>query len=503
MTEVLSWIGRQPWTALVVALVLETALIVASQGDFVPADPLWYADLGNQIATDPGAAFAAPLNHPFHMRVGLTVPLALFYRMFGVTTLVTNLPCLLAALGVLLVAYAAAPTPRAKRLALLFGLACPALLRETYLLNVDLPCAALMACSILFLSRSDRRRGAWWLVGAVAVWMAAFLVKETAIWCIPIWIYAIVRDLRAVGLREVGRRFAPALGVGVALAIGYLGLCVRVWGDPWARFAGIQELTGGHNWSLEGAPWAVWARRLTSQPALLFARMFQVLLVPVVLAPWLVRGRDLIWWVATATMVLLFWFGSTSFSSFSPLPTIARMVVPALPALIVLAALAGDRAIEHLQGSRWLTPIVLAFLVALLVPAALAIRSTVLRPRPETVAFAKIRGLLAIPGHPVVLVCGDLRCPAITSFNFGFSPPANLTVVFAPDFPRASIPSGAKIVAMVNLSRGAGSEWATPTTYDVQQIVALDLPTIMSSRDVRLYDAGDGKRLRTALGETP
>lgn len=175
------------------------------------------------------------------MRIGLTVPMAVLYRVFSPSPVVTNLPCLLAALGVVLVVWAAAPTPRAKWLAMLLAVSCVPLMRHTAVLNVDLPCAALMACSILWLSWRDRPRGTWWLVGAVIAWVMAFLVKEAALWCGVVWIYALVVDVRRDGLLSVARRFAPALAVGAALAAGYLALCARLWGDPRMRWCATRS----------------------------------------------------------------------------------------------------------------------------------------------------------------------------------------------------------------------------------------------------------------------
>src|SRR4029079_2912471 len=105
---------RRPWLALVAALVFQLAIYVLGQADMVAADALWYADIAHTLATKPASLFASHENHPFVMRLGLTVPLALFYRVFGVSTLVPGLPCLLAALGITWIVYAAAPTARGK-----------------------------------------------------------------------------------------------------------------------------------------------------------------------------------------------------------------------------------------------------------------------------------------------------------------------------------------------------------------------------------------------------
>ncbi len=132
---------RYPGFALLFACVIATLLFVVGQGDFVASDPLWYADVANALSRNPREVFATHENHPFVMRIGLTIPLALLYRLFGVSTHVTNLPCLLSVLTILLVvfvAFVAAPTPRAKLFALLFGVFSTPLILHATVLNVDL-----------------------------------------------------------------------------------------------------------------------------------------------------------------------------------------------------------------------------------------------------------------------------------------------------------------------------------------------------------------------------
>jgi hypothetical protein len=498
MTGAVARLGLRPWHALVLALALEVVIVVAAQGDLPTADPLWYAAVAHRIAADPAAAFAAPTTHPFEMRVGLTVPLAGLYRVFGVSTPVTDLPCLVAALVILLVVYAAAPTPRAKLLGLAFGVASTTLVREASVLLVDLPCAALMACSILWLSRRDRPRGAWWLVAAVCAWFAAFLVKETALWCSPAWIYAIGCDLRGAPWRRVTRTFAPALAAGLALAAGYLALCAHVWGSPWARFAGVEDLTYQHTWSMTDSPASAWLARLLWQPPLLFWRMFGATLIPAIAAGWLARGRDRLWWVATAAMALLFWFGSSSLRAYTPLPILPRMAVPVLPGVLVLAAIATDQLLDRLRSPwRWLALGGLSAAIA--APSAISIGKLIAHDRPEAAAYAALRRDVADPARNVILVCADPRGPAITGFYFGFEPPPNLRVVFAPDFADAPLPANATVRAIVNLTRRRMAREIDPRGDRIDVIEAARLPRITWSRDVQLYDAGDGARLRDLL----
>jgi hypothetical protein len=102
------------WLVLVLAMIVHTALFLAMQRDVPVTDPMWYAGKAYQLAFHPSPLFAAHDNYPFVMRLGLTGPLALIYRVFGVSTFTTNLLALLAGLAILGLAYAAPATPRGR-----------------------------------------------------------------------------------------------------------------------------------------------------------------------------------------------------------------------------------------------------------------------------------------------------------------------------------------------------------------------------------------------------
>lgn len=501
------WLLRRPWVALVVVLVVELAVLVAAQGDFIASDPLWYADLAHRISIDPASVFAAPSNHPFEMRVGLTIPLALLYRMFGVSTLVTNLPSVLSVLVVTLAVYGAAPSPRAKLIGLVVCITCTNLLRSGTVLTVDLPCAALTTVSLLLLSWRDRPHGRWWLVAAVGAWFAAFLVKESAVWILPVWAYALVHDVRQTSLRSVARLIAPALAAGAVLILAYLIVCARVWGDPLARFSGIAALTYDHAWAMRDQPAGAWIERLTWSVPWMFVRMFEWSLVPAVVAPWLIRGKDRFWPIATMIVIAMFWFGSTSLSTYAPLPVSARMAFPAVPLILITITLATDRVIERLDGSPWRAVVVAVALAVVTLSMALKMTSVITRPRPETMAYRLLQAATEDRSRNVVLVCGDPYCGSISSFYFGFTPPPNLNIVFAPAFRDAPLAPGAKVFAITNATRGPVAEWFDPQKdpygYKVDLIRSLDLPRLVHDRDVDLYDAGDGARLHAALGTKP
>jgi hypothetical protein len=488
----------RPWIALVAALVLHAALWLAVQRDIHTADPLYYASNAHDLAFHPAALLATRDHLVFVMRLGLTAPIAALYWLCGVSTLATNLPCLLAGLAIVAIVYAAATTPRGKLLALAFAAVCTPLLGDGRELTPDLPCAAAMAASILCLARRDRPRGAWWVAGAAVLWFAAFQIKEVALWCAPAWIYAALRDLRDRGGRWVLHTFAPAIAIDAVLAAGYLALCAALWGDPLIRFHGVEDAAAEHTWSLVGHPAREWIARLTWQPAALLHELFRAALVPAVLSPWLVRGRDRLWVVATAGIIALYWFGSTSTAVYMPLPPHRRMLLPALPGLILVAALASDAALDRIRGPWPRIGLALAFAFLLGYPHVASLRKIAFDDRPESVAYARLRAEVAATGDRVVLVCGDIRCPLFTQFYFGFEPPANLTIAMASQFAAAPLPDRARVRLLAHVARSGGSGKELARRAEV-----LGLRRIAWHAEVSLYDAGDGARLRDALAGLP
>jgi hypothetical protein len=134
-------------------------------------------------------------------------------------------------------------------------------------------------------------------------------------WAVPVWIWAVLGDLRTRGGRWVIRTFAPAIGVGLLLAAAYLAFCAVPWGDPLARFHGIADAAMTHEWSFATRPEAEWIARLTWKPPLLLYRMFRAALVLVAISPWVLARRDRLWLVSTAACIAFYWFGSSTMGS--------------------------------------------------------------------------------------------------------------------------------------------------------------------------------------------
>src|SRR5262249_26202974 len=144
---------------------------------------------------------------------------------------------------------------------------------------------------------------------------------------------------------------------------------------------------------------------------------------------------------------------------YAPLPVTPRYIMPALPCLLVTAALAVDTAIERWQlgfGAR--RAILAAWALAVIVPALRPIAIAVRRPHPEMDAFALVRREAAAdPARHFIVVCGEPRCAMIGGFYFGFDIPPNVTLPLAGEFAAAPQPTGAVVRALVNRIRAPGA----------------------------------------------
>ncbi|HLL22686.1 MAG TPA: glycosyltransferase family 39 protein, partial [Kofleriaceae bacterium] len=313
---------------LAIAVVVQLVVFFAMPRDTPASDPLAYAENAYAIATNFDAYFTDPPNHPFAMRVGLTMPVAAMYRVFGAPSIITHLLSLLATLAILLVVYCAAPSARAKRFGIAFATCSSTLVLHGTILHVDLVCGAATAWMLFFLCRRDR--STWWTAAAVVMWFVAFLIKETAIWFAPAWIYVLVADVRGAGWRHGVRAYAAPLAVAAVLGTTYLAICAHVWGDPLARFTGTEALVGQHMWSAERFSTTQWLERLTWGPPWLFVTKFGAVFVVACLGARCVAPRERPWLVGTVGFLVIFWFGTTSSHAYEPLPLIPRMVLPAL-----------------------------------------------------------------------------------------------------------------------------------------------------------------------------
>lgn len=403
---------------------------------FIASDPWAYSYNAWRIAR--GEFFCNPGNHPFSHRLGVTLPVALCYAVFGVSIRTTHIWPLLAGLLLVITVWSALPDERSRNIGLLLSLGCMPLLKGMTILLPDLIVAAFLGLSslLLYRRRAVLQRGARYRllpVIAVAALFLAFLAKLTAWWGIPFWLIVFLVDLRRRERGVLLRFHVPALVTALVVGGAYLLFCSSVWGDPFSRIHGVTALTGEHLWS-----WATLSARekllrLIVAPPLLFGGYYGMTFVFALLAIPIVPKRMRFWGVYVLCIALLFWFGGTGFSGYEPLPISGRMTLPLLPGLLILASIFIASATVDIPGLSVRTSKRLVDVVLIGV-AVLPLFSFLVAQDWTTPAEARVAEIIRHEAklHPhrrFLLLCSDVRSPESLAFYFGYRYPHNLRAV--------------------------------------------------------------------------
>ncbi|HVR29397.1 MAG TPA: hypothetical protein VMS86_07655 [Thermoanaerobaculia bacterium] len=480
----------QPVVYLLAALLAFAVLWLLCPQEYVVSDPGAYSKRAYRIAED--GRFGA--GHIFDQRLAVTLPTALVYRTVGVNILTTNFVVLLSALLIMLTVWLALPDTKSRAIGAALCLTSIPLFSSSLVLFPDLIATAFMALSahLLFSRRKVvERRGdpALVSVAAVALLFIAFLAKESAYWVLPLWVWAVVIDLRQSDRATLLRRFyVPALATAIGLAAVYLAFSYATWGDPLIRFKVIQAMTGQHVWSW-GEDSAELLARLTVGPPRFFYREYGALiLLLAALGGSLATGPMRPWSFYAASCLLLFWFGSSSFTSYQPLPLKPRQALPILPAIYILAACSASRIripFGSWQRARSLVPVLLILTYAgwRFVAHYESRREKVF---PEQVAMSHVRNQIrSDPESDYLLVCSDSSSVGSLSFFFGYEYPDNLEVVYVEDLSPEQVHGRA---AYVYVNHGRSSyRWDKygKRHYDAE-IQSLTFAPVYQEKDVLL-----------------
>lgn len=455
-----------------------------------PSDPLIYSRNAYLLST--GEGFAR--GDIFVQRVGVSLPVAIVYAIFGVNILTTNVWPLCAALIVLVTVWAALPDEKSRIFGVFLCLTSVPLFDGATALYPDLIATAFMALSSLILFSRNAFiscRGRWMVMPAVgvAVLFLAFLAKESAYWVLPLWIIAFVSDMRGENRRFLLRRFyLPVFVAGVLLIGAYLAFCAAVWGDPLIRVKTVQSYTGRHLWSWGNVPLRELVMRVTVSPFALFLVQYDAICIAAVLALFVLPRRLVSWALYTVCCVGFFWFGSTSFTAYEPMPLSQRMTLPALPGLYVLSAyfLSRLEIPSPRRAVRHLLPAVM-ILGAVGFPFLHYAASWGEMPRAREHAAAMMKQeVMAHPERRYAVVCSDTRSPSSLAFYFGYRYPENLVVVFAGDV-TPTLLDGRERYAFVD---GEQSAFLLASYGDANfdgEIRALGLPCRYRSGNIALY----------------
>lgn len=497
-----------PFLIAILGCAAAAALWMLYPQRFNPSDPWAYSQNAWEISRSLANFLADAPNHPFSHRLAVTVPVAALYALFGVSVWITNLWPLLGVFAVIAALCFALPSNRERALAVFLCVTCVGLLRQSTQLYADIIAMGFLFPGAVVLQHRARTLARGGVAFALLVF-AAFLAKETAYWVLPLWIYALASDLRA-GDRTTARRFHLGSAATMAvLGVAYMVFCRHVWGHPLARLISVQELTGHHLWSWQNATGYDWFKRLALSPVKLLLVDFGPALLLALGALWAAReaprSRERRFWtVYSGSMILLFWFGSTAFTRYEPLPALPRMVLPAIPGLFVLAAGLAPR----LWGPRsgWARAAVFASLLPLIAYAFTWDFSADPRERAADLVRAEVA-----KGRRVLLLTADVRSPGHLAFYFGYDLPANLVIRDIESLVEARVdprPSGLNgdFDTVFLFSNRALSKILFDTYANenfAPRLEALELPVVFEQGNARLSGVRDPQALLRAVRERP
>lgn len=440
-------------------------------------------------------------------RLGLVLPLAFIYRVAGLGILTTHLLPLLAALGVILTVAWAVPGPRARVFGAILALTCVPLLHASTRLYPDIMAAALMAVAVqLLVSREPDasggpRRGRPVLLALVL--LVAFLAKLTAYWALPMLLLVFVLDSRRPGFRAELRRFyAPMLAAMLFLGVAYLIVCEALWDDPLARLRAVAGVAGNHRWSWQTMNAIDQIHRLSIGPLEKLDWHFGTpVLVLAMIGLVFGSPRLRLWGVYMFSILLIFWFGSTSLERYEPMPLAIRMLHPVIGPVLILAAEGASALTVRLEKRfRFALPVAAVVLLAVTGPAQLRnVRRSQLLRTPALSAIEIVRAELARqPEDRLVLITSDERSPYALAFHFDFAFPSNLDVVPFAEVTPDRIADG-RIWIWADPELSASGKRFTVMRDDAPLLSSLGYPARFNTRRLSLYEVDDPAGLLEAM----
>lgn len=468
--------------------------------EMTASDPWAYSERAFQLASD----YEFSGDHVFSHRLWTYVPLALIYRIFGVSALTTNLWPLLATLLIILTVWAALPDTKSRIIGALLCLTSAPLFEYSVKLYPDIIAAAFMVLSSLLLfSRKNivysEKKLFIYAIASVFFMFFAFLAKMSAYWVLPLWLIAIVADSKHNERSRLFKHFyIPVLVAGLFLGVAYLVFCYEVWGDPLVRFKNIQSMSGDHLWSRQSGDFGQLVKRLTILPADLFLNQYgAAFLLLALLGFGIAKESVRPWGYYTLFCVVFFWFGTTSFTYYDPMPLVQRMTLPALPGIYILCAYLLSRLTLVSLQPAWIRHLLPVFLVLVLAGPSFSqyVETWKDKTLPEAEAIQIVKqSVESNPGTNHLLVCSDTRSPRFLSFHFGYRYPANLNVLAVADLTKELIATDKRFL-FLNRERSLFLTSAYGKRHYDNEIISLGFPELYKTWPVALFSGKSREKM--------
>ncbi len=483
---------KTPTVLFLLCLLVFSGLWFIYPQEFIASDPWTYSQQASQFSKSFNWGDSDVFNH----RLAVTLPVSMLYSLCGITIRSTHLWPLICSLLVMLTVWMAHSKPEKKVIGIFLCLFSIPLMKASTTLYPDIIATAFMGISTWILFRRDNYAGTIGRilkpVAAVLFLFIAFLAKESAYWIIPLWIYYAWKDLTHPFQKESIKTFyLTAFITGVILGTGYLIFCNQIWSDPLARFKAIEALTGHHLWSWHLDSSASLLKRLTIAPADLLLKTYNpFIIILFILGLFFDSSASKPWKFYTMSCLLFFWFGSTSFSQYEPMPLVERMSLPLLPGIYILATEGLSYLTRQISRiMKFSSTVVLILLLTLIgLPFFQYLHSWRTMGSDESKALTVIKqDVLTHPDKRYLLLCSDVRSPDSLAFYFGYQYPENLAVMEFDSVEKIKpFPDDLRVFVHKERATTLGAMYKTPVYYE--QILALGLPLLYQSQNVLAFD---------------
>ncbi|MBF0196489.1 MAG: hypothetical protein HQL32_02210 [Planctomycetes bacterium] len=419
---------------LIICLIAFVIIWILHPQNCAPSDPFAYSSRAFALAEN---GFLDNVL-TFDYRIGLTAPVALFYKLFGISLYSTNLWPMLTVLGLIVGVWLVLPNSKTKAIGAGVCVLSAPLYQWSSTLFPDIVAAMFMFfASYLLWRRDDTLHHRFWILFpllSMTLLFCGFLTKMTAYWVIPLWILQLGFDIHHRRWDLLRRFHFAAFLCGLVLLIGYCIFSYYIYGHPIARFLVIQSLHEDHLWSWSRVPLEALIRRVTISPIKLFTLEYGLLFPIAIISIFAVARNMRFWWYYTMILIGLYWFGSTNFSYYNPLPISKRDIISTLPGLVILSALMIDKVAQ--KTCLWKYQIKVLFFAAISLSVLLLFSYYLFqwqKMRPiEPQAMTAFKKVINDPSkRSSLLICADKRNPTYLPFYFAFKNPDNLTIKYA------------------------------------------------------------------------
>ena len=484
-------INKLPIIALILGVIVLALGWFFIPQEFISSDPWSYSKIAYSIAEN--GDFGS--SHAFNHRLGTILPVAATYAIFGVNILTTNLWPLISAVIILIVIWLALPDDNSKILGVVLSVVSVPLWKYSTSLYPDLIAAAFMALSVyLLINRaSGDNKSKLITTGILGInfLFVAFLAKESAYWVLPLWVFAFYEDYREKSMPVYF--WGSVISTGIILGALYLAFCHFIFGDAFARFRAIESLTGVHLWAWDQSSAKELIKRLTTQPLSLYYATYGIAFYLAVAATNLIPRSLRYWSYYLIFTVLFFWFGSTSFSTYEPMPLVDRMILPSFPSIVILASIMLSIAWNKFNHQRTVGPVVLFSVGVLLLGLTTSTLSffygAIRNPLTETrVAQFIASEISSNKASRFLLITSDQRSSFSLEQFFGYVYPDNLVVLSATtEAKRVNLYNYDKIFVFLHKGRSGFLASAYGQANADDAIESLGLPLVITDGEINLF----------------